>query len=30
MGRTYALSDAPDAVRDLETGQTQGRIIITV
>lgn len=30
VGRTYALSDAPDAIRDLETGRTQGRIIITV
>lgn len=29
-GRTYALRDAPDAIRDLETGRTQGRIIITV
>lgn len=30
IGRTYALGDAPDAIRDLETGQTQGRIIIIV
>jgi NADPH:quinone reductase-like Zn-dependent oxidoreductase len=30
IGRTYALSDAPDAIRDLETGQTRGRIIITI
>jgi NADPH:quinone reductase-like Zn-dependent oxidoreductase len=30
IGRTYALGDAPDAIRDLETGRTPGRIIITV
>jgi len=30
VGRTYALSDAPDAIRDLETGRTQGRIVVTV
>jgi len=30
IGRTYSLSDAPDAVRDLETGRTQGRIVVTV
>lgn len=30
IGRTYALSDAPDAIRDLETGQTRGRIVITI
>jgi NADPH:quinone reductase-like Zn-dependent oxidoreductase len=28
--RTYALSDAPNAIRDLETRQTQGRVAITV
>ena len=30
VGQTYALRDAPDAIRDLETHQTRGRIIITV
>ena len=30
VGRTYPLSDAPDAVRCLETGQVPGRIILTV
>ena len=30
VARTYALRDTPDAVRDLETGRTRGRIIITV
>jgi NADPH:quinone reductase-like Zn-dependent oxidoreductase len=30
VGRTYALGDAPDAVRDLEAGQTPGRIVITI
>lgn len=30
VGRTYALGDTPDAIRDLETGRTQGRIITTV
>jgi NADPH:quinone reductase-like Zn-dependent oxidoreductase len=30
VGRTYALIDSPDAIRDLETGRTQGRIVITV
>ena len=30
IGRTYTLGDAPDALRDLETGRTRGRIVITV
>jgi NADPH:quinone reductase-like Zn-dependent oxidoreductase len=30
IDRTYALSDAPDAVRYLESGQARGRIVVTV
>ena len=30
VGRAYPLSDTPDAVRDLESGQTRGRIVVTV
>jgi len=30
VGRTYPLGDAPDAIRDLETGSTKGRVVITV
>jgi NADPH:quinone reductase-like Zn-dependent oxidoreductase len=30
IDRIYALSDAPDAVRYLESGQARGRIVVTV
>jgi len=30
VGRTYPLSETPDAIRDLEAGRTPGRIVITV
>ncbi len=30
IDRVYALSDAPDAVRYLESGQARGRIVVTV
>jgi NADPH:quinone reductase-like Zn-dependent oxidoreductase len=30
IDRAYPLSDAPDAIRCLETGHARGRIVITV
>ena len=30
IDRTYPLSDAPDAIRHLETGDARGRIVLTV
>jgi NADPH:quinone reductase-like Zn-dependent oxidoreductase len=30
IDRTYPLSDAPDAIRYLDTGHPRGRIAITV
>lgn len=30
IGSSYPLSDAPDAVRELETGRARGRIILTL
>ena len=28
--RTYPLSEVPDAIRHLEEGHTQGKVVITV
>jgi NADPH:quinone reductase-like Zn-dependent oxidoreductase len=30
LDRTYALADAPQAIRDLETGQVRGKAVVTV
>jgi NADPH:quinone reductase-like Zn-dependent oxidoreductase len=30
IGRTYPLSEAPDAIRHVETGHARGKILITV
>lgn len=30
IDRTYPLSEAPDAIRYLEEGHTQGKVVITV
>jgi NADPH:quinone reductase-like Zn-dependent oxidoreductase len=30
IDRTYALADAPEAVRYLQQGHTQGKVVITV
>jgi NADPH:quinone reductase-like Zn-dependent oxidoreductase len=30
IDRTYPLSEVPDAIRHLEEGHTQGKVVITV
>jgi NADPH:quinone reductase-like Zn-dependent oxidoreductase len=30
IGRTYPLSEAPDAIRHVETGHARGKTLITV
>ena len=30
IGRTYALSETPDAIRQLEEGHARGKVVITV
>jgi NADPH:quinone reductase-like Zn-dependent oxidoreductase len=30
IGRTYPLSDVPEAIRFVETGHARGKIVITV
>jgi NADPH:quinone reductase-like Zn-dependent oxidoreductase len=30
LDRTYPLSETPEAIRYLETGQAQGKVVITV
>ncbi|HZA31313.1 MAG TPA: zinc-binding dehydrogenase [Propionibacteriaceae bacterium] len=30
MDRTFPLSDVPEAIRYLETGQARGKVVITI
>ena len=30
VGKTYQLSEVPDAIRDLEQGRTQGKSVVVV
>ena len=30
IGRTYSLAEAPDAIRDFESGRYGGKLVITV
>jgi NADPH:quinone reductase-like Zn-dependent oxidoreductase len=30
IGKTYALSEVPDAIRDLEQRRTQGKLVVKI